>query len=433
MSLRRRELLGIAAGGTMTAISRPAAARRKGAFPNGFLWGTSGAAYQIEGGNVGSDIWVLEHVKPSIFAAPSGDADDSYHRYAEDIALAAALGFNSHRLSIEWARIEPARGQISRAALDYYRAVLKTCRKHGLAPVVTFNHYSVPAWFAAAGGFAQPDGARIFADYCRTVTAHMGDLIEVAATFNEPNVATVVRWDGSLAKYKPIIAAVQKAAGAATGSPDWSSPLLAGETQHAAIAEAHAAAYAAVKQASANRLPVGITLAVPADRPAGPDSGIERKNAEMLDRWLAGPGDFVGVQSYTGAAVGPDKDLPHGPDEELTQMGYAFRPDAIEGAIRLVASRTKRPIYVTENGVATEDDTRRIAYIKGAVAGVERCLRDGIDVRSYIHWSLLDNWEWMSGYRPKFGLVSVDRATFRRTPKPSAKFLGGIARAGGLG
>ena len=427
----RRELLGIAAAGAVGTVPSLASARGNRAFPPGFLWGTSGAAYQIEGGNVGSDIWVLEHVKPGIFAAPSGDADDSYHRYAEDIALAAALGFNSHRLSIEWARVEPARGQVSRAALDYYRGVLETCRRHGLAPVVTFNHYSVPAWFAAAGGFAQPDAAKLFADYCRIVTAHTGHLIALAATFNEPNVATVVRWDGSLAKYKPIIAAVQKAAGAATGSPDWASPLLAGESQHAAVADAHAAAYAAVKQASAGRLPVGITLAVTADRAAGSDSGIERKNAEMLDRWLAGPGDFVGVQSYTGAAVGPDRDLPHDPGEELTQMGYPFRPDAIEGAIRLVASRTRRPIYVTENGVATEDDTRRVAYIKGAVAGVERCLRDGIDVRSYIHWSLLDNWEWMSGYRPKFGLVAVDRETFKRTPKPSAKFLGDIARAGG--
>lgn len=426
---RRELLIGAAAMGVVS----PAAAAfiQRSPFPESFLWGTSGAAYQIEGGNVGSDIWVLEHVKPTIFASPSGDAADSYHRFGEDIALAASLGFNSHRLSIEWARIEPARGQISRAALDYYRGVLATCRKHGLAPVVTFNHYSVPAWFAAAGGFAQPGGAKAFADYCRVVTTHMGDLIAVAATFNEPNVATLVRWGGMLAKYRPIIQAVQKAAGAATGSPDWSSPMLAGESQHAAVAEAHGAAYEAIRQAAAKRFPVGLTLAVNGDHAAGSDSGLARKNAEVLDRWLACPADFIGVQSYTGGAVGPNEDVPPAPGEEVTQMGYAFRPDAIEGAIRLVASRSKLPIYVTENGVATEDDSRRIAYIEGAVAGVARCLKDGIDVRSYIHWSLLDNWEWMSGYKPRFGLVSVDRTTFKRTPKPSAKFLGNIARAGG--
>ena len=113
-------------------------------------------------------------------------------------------------------------------------------------------------------------------------------------------------------------------------------------------------------------------------------------------------------------------------------MGYAFTPGAIEGAIRLVASRTDRPLYVTENGVATEDDQRRIAYIEGAVAGVERCLADGIDLRGYIHWSLLDNWEWVAGYRPKFGLVAVEPKTFRRIPKPSARFLGKIAKRGGL-
>jgi beta-glucosidase len=113
-------------------------------------------------------------------------------------------------------------------------------------------------------------------------------------------------------------------------------------------------------------------------------------------------------------------------------MGYPYTPDALGTALRLVAGRTRMPIYVTENGVATEDDTRRVAYIRGAVAGMQRCVADGIDVRGYFHWSLLDNWEWMSGYRPKFGLVAVDRDTFQRTPKPSAKIMGGIARAGGL-
>lgn len=124
--------------------------------------------------------------------------------------------------------------------------------------------------------------------------------------------------------------------------------------------------------------------------------------------------------------------MPAEPGTELTQMGYPFTPGAVEGAVRMVAARTSKPIYITENGVATEDDSRRIAYIDGAIAGVQRLLADGIDLRGYIHWSLLDNWEWMSGYKPKFGLVAVDRKTFKRTPKPSATHLGAIARRGGL-
>ncbi|HVJ01076.1 MAG TPA: family 1 glycosylhydrolase [Sphingomonas sp.] len=427
---RRSVLLG--AGGAAglaameTAVAAPTGKR------DGFLWGTSGAAYQIEGGNVASDLWVLEHVKPTIFLTPSGDACDAYHRYEEDLALAARLGFNAHRLSIEWSRIEPERGQFSGAALAYYRGVLETCRKLGLAPVVTFNHFTVPRWVAASGGFNDPANVAAFAAYCARLTQAMGDLIHIAATFNEPNLATIVKWGGLAEKYRPLIQAMQKAAGERNGAPGWTSPMVSGESQYAGILAAHAAALESVR-AAGGRFPVGVTLAVTADRPADNDAGgMNRKNGEMLDRWLAAPGDFIGVQSYTGSLVGPEKDVPPGPGEELTQMGYAFMPDAVEHAVRLVAARTRKPIYVTENGVATEDDKRRVAYIRVAVAGVERCRADGIDLRGYIHWSLLDNWEWMSGYKPKFGLVAVDRKTFKRTPKPSARFLGEIARRGGL-
>jgi beta-glucosidase len=260
----------------------------------------------------------------------------------------------------------------------------------------------------------------------------MGDLIHLGVTFNEPNLSTVVKWGGLLDKAGPLIAMMQKAAGAATGSPAWSSPMLAGSAQYDGIVAAHSAALDAIR-AGGGRFPVGLSLAIPADHAAaGDDTGLRRKQAEMLDRWLAAPGDFIGVQTYTGSAVSASADVPPPPGTELTQMNYAFMPDAVEQAVRLVATRTTKPIYITENGVATEDDARRVAYIKGAITGVERCVRDGIDLRGYFHWSLLDNWEWMSGFRPKFGLVAVDHQTFARTPKPSARLLGAIARKGDL-
>lgn len=426
----RRRLI---AGGMLAASAAGALANRAGAAAQpGFLWGSAGAAYQIEGGNVASDIWVLEHIKPTLFAEPSGDADDVYNRIDGDLALAASLGFNCHRLSIEWSRIEPEPGQISYAALAYYRRVLETCRQHGMAPVVTFNHYTVPRWFAASGGFETQDGIAPFVRYCDLVTRHMGDLMAVAATFNEPNINALLSWTPALQQMAPMIAGMRKAIGAATGAPKWSSPLLGDfRVQQPIMIEAHARAYDAIKTASGGRFPVGVTLALNDDKPAGGDmGGVEAKRAQVLTPWLQAPGDMVGVQNYTESFVGPTADLPNTPGAELTQMDYPYAPRALEAVIRMVAARTKRPIYVTENGIGTEDDSRRVAFIREAVSGVQACLADGLDVRSYIHWSLLDNWEWTSGYRPKFGLVAVDRKTFQRTAKPSAAFLGRIARAG---
>lgn len=428
----RRELIGAMAAGAATAmLPGTAGAKARAAFPAGFLWGTAGAAYQVEGNNIASDLWVIEQLKTPFFKDPSGDACDVYHRYAEDLDLVAGNGFNCHRLGIEWARIEPERGRVSLAEIAYYRRVLEACHKRGLKPVVTFCHFTVPRWVAASGGFADPANVEAFAAHCARVSAAMGDLIHLAATFNEPNLATVVRWAGQSEKYRPLIDAIQKAAGASQNAPGWRSPMLSGESQYEGVIAAHSRAIEAVRKAG-GRFPMGLTLALPSDRAANGDpAALLRKQSELMDRWLAAPGDFIGVQTYTGTEVGPDGDVPPAPGTELTQMGYPFTPDAIEGAIRMVAKRWKKPIYVTENGVATEDDSRRIAYINGAIAGVQRVLDDGIDLRGYIHWSLLDNWEWMSGFGPKFGLVAVDLKTFRRTPKPSFAHLGRIARAGG--
>jgi beta-glucosidase len=142
--------------------------------------------------------------------------------------------------------------------------------------------------------------------------------------------------------------------------------------------------------------------------------------------------DFVGVQTYTRVKFGVKGVLPPDNSAERTQMGYEFYPEALEACIRQAARVSGCPVIVTENGIGTEDDTRRIAYTERALAGVLRCIADGIDVRGYIHWSMMDNFEWLEGYRPKFGLVEVDRATQLRKPKPSAYWLGGIAKTNEL-
>ena len=142
---------------------------------------------------------------------------------------------------------------------------------------------------------------------------------------------------------------------------------------------------------------------------------------------MARKDDYIGVQTYTRSTVGA-KDLPPPAGAELTQMGYEFYPEALEHTIRYASKESGVPVIVTENGVATPDDKKRIEYIQRALQGVSRCLADGIDVRGYIHWSLMDNFEWIFGYMPKFGLIAVNRETQKRTPKPSATFLGDIAK-----
>ncbi|HEX2560748.1 glycoside hydrolase family 1 protein [Phenylobacterium sp.] len=411
-------------------IAGPTSANAQRPTPK-FLWGTAGASYQIEGGNYASDLWVMENLKPSIFKDPSGDAMDAYHRFDEDIALAASLGFNTHRFSIEWSRIEPEPGMISLAAIAYYRRVLEAIRRHGMTPFLTYNHFTTPRWFAAAGGFETRDGIAPFVRFCEVVTRELGELVGIASTFNEPNLGALISWSPSIRPMRPYIDKARQAAAASVGAQQWAPPMLGDfRIQQPIMVEAHARAYEAIRSIAGDAFPVGITLALNEERPASGGDGIEEKLSQVLTPWLNAPGDFVGVQNYTYSVVAPETDLPPPDGVELTQMGYPFAPGALEAVIRMVAKRTTRPIYVTENGVATEDDARRVAFIDEAVAGVARCVRDGIDLRGYIHWSLLDNWEWVSGFGPKFGLVAVDRTTFARTPKPSARHLGRIARAG---
>ena len=409
----------------------PAGAR---AAPKGFLWGTAISAHQSEGNNVSSDSWVNEHVKPTVFREPSGDACDSYARYGEDVALAAGLGFNAYRFGIEWARIEPEPGAFSNAELDHYERVLEACHARSLAPVVTFNHFTVPRWFAAQGGFETADGPELFARFCDRAGRRLGPLIALATTFNEANAPQLLPvMVPALGKVRPLVKAMLGASARASGSDRWSSWIFAdGNAVEGPMLRAHALGYAALK-AAPGRFPVGVTLSLQ-DLQAGPggEALVEGVRRRLYGPWLAAsnPYDFVGVQTYTRLRIGPEGvALPPPPGAELTAAGYEYDPAALGATIRYTAKQTSKPIYVTESGIATDDDTRRIAFIDAALAQVRGCLAEGIDVRSYLYWSLLDNYEWSAGYSQRFGLVAVDRATFARTPKPSAAWFGRRARS----
>jgi len=441
-SLSRRAFLagGLAATGIgrtagLSALAR-SSAQSPVAFPAGFHWGAATAAHQVEGGNVNSDIWVLEQMTPSMYPEPSGDACDFYHRYRDDIALARSLGLNAFRFSIEWARVEPTQGAFSNAELDHYRRITATCREQGLTPMVTLWHFTSPRWFAALGGWEHAGAGDLFTRYCERTARHLGDLVGAAATFNEPNIPILLEWLFKAMPQNPFAGApgMMQAAAKSIGAEKFSFFMLGdSKITQANMLPAHHRAVAAIKGTGAT-YPVGVTLAMADEQAAGPDSRRDEKREALYGPWLdaARKDDFIGVQTYTRARVGRDGDLPPEPGAELTQMGYEFYPEALEQTIRYAASRAKVPVYVTENGVGTEDDTRRVEYITRALRGVSRCLADGIDVRGYYHWSFLDNFEWNFGYRPKFGLVAVNRQTFERTVKPSARLLGEIARRNGL-
>jgi beta-glucosidase len=391
-------------------------------FPEGFTWGTATAAHQVEGGNWNNDWWAWEHNPDADCEEPSGDACDQYHRYRDDIALLADIGLDNYRFSIEWSRIEPEDGEFSRAALEHYRRVCAACLEHGVDPVVTFHHFTTPRWLADLGGWESDIAADRFARFCERATAHLGDLVARSCTINEPNIVAFIGY--RLGFFPPGVADADR---------------FRVVRDH--FIDAHRKAYDAIKAGPGDG-PVGLTLSMAdfqavgdgtAEGDAAAEANRDRARRAMEDRYLeqVRGDDFIGVQTYTRDRIGVDGQ-PLGPEDgvEVTEMNYEFWPEALGATIARAWEVTEHvPVIVTENGYSGPDDTRRIEYVRRALHSVLDCLDDGIDVGGYTYWSLLDNFEWAYGYRPKFGLVAVDRATQERTLKPSARYLGGIAQA----
>jgi len=384
-------------------------------FPDGFLWGTATAAHQIEGGNVNNDWWAMEHDPTSGCADVSGDACDSFTRYPEDIALVRSLGLGAYRFSLEWSRIEPEEGEFSRVALDHYRRMCAECHEQGVLPVVTFHHFTHPRWLADAGTWEALHAPDRFARYCEKVTEHLGDVIGMACTLNEPNVVATMGWRMGL--FPPRVRDRNRR-----------------EAVNAAMVAAHRKGVEAIRSGPGD-FPVGMTVSMTDFQlQPGGEEWLERLRRPNEDVFLEATGgdDFIGVQTYTRMRVGPEGALPNEDGIPATQMGYEFYPEALAPTIRRAIEVTGLPAYVTENGIGTADDPSRIEYVSRALAGVRACLDEGLDVRGYFYWSLLDNFEWVLGYMPTFGLVACDRETFERTPKPSAAWFSEVARTNRL-
>ena len=385
-------------------------------FPEGFVWGASTSAHQIEGGNFNNDWWAWEHSPGSGCAESSGDACNSLHCWPEDVDLVAAMGLGAYRFSIEWSRIEPAEGEFSLAALDYYRRICAACRERDIAPVVTFHHFTNPSWLSARGGWEAADAPEAFSRFVARAASHIGDLVGWACTINELNLIGLT--------------------GYTTGSspPGVKDDLLRHLAVNDIVARAHRSAVDALKSGPGD-FPIGLTLSMDemVAEPGG-EEVLEAAREILEDRFLRATegDDFIGVQCYSRLHFGPEGEAPNDPEVPTTQMGYEYWPQGVEHCARRAAAVTGLPILLTESGIATEDDNERITFLAEVLRGVRRAIDDGVDIRGYFVWSLLDNFEWAHGFKPKFGLHSVDPETFARHPKPSSTWFATVARANSL-
>ncbi|MBO0820149.1 MAG: beta-glucosidase [Nocardiopsaceae bacterium] len=454
-------------------------------FPDGFTWGAATAAYQIEGAVAadgrGPSVWdTFSHTPGAVRGGDTGDiACDSYHRYAEDADLLAALGLSSYRFSVAWPRIFPAGdGQVNQAGLDYYKRLTDALAERGISAAATLYHWDLPQALQDRGGWTSRDTARRFADYAATVAGALGDRVARWITLNEPQVVAHMGHRFGL------------------HAPGLTDPAAATAATHHLLL-GHGLAVPALRAALPAGAPVGITLNFQPVRVAPEDADnpeVEQARlvtdainnqvflnpvvhgaypdgapADLLppaglvadgDMDLIGaPIDFLGVNCYFSARLraGNPDDLRHGEERpypgiagavayqpegmEVTDMGWPWLidPDAFyDLLIRLSKDAPGLPLYVTENGCAAEDyvdpdgevnDIERIRYLHAHLSAAARAARDGAALKGYYVWSLLDNFEWARGYQKRFGIVFVDFGTQKRIPKRSAAWFSQAARA----
>ena len=421
-------------------------------FAPGFFIGAATAAHQVEGNNIHSDNWAQEHMEHTSFLEPSLDAVDHYHHYEEDIRLMADAGLNAYRFSIEWARIEPEEGKFDEAEVEHYRKVIACCKANTVEPVVTLHHFTSPKWLMGKGGWEAETTPADFARYVRYVMERLGGELKYVCTINEANMGVQV---AAIAKRYMRQMMAKAAAGQTDGTvqmgmnmekmmanqkaaaeenvkvfgvekvENFTSPRT--ERGDQLVMEAHKAARAVMREVCPH-VKVGLTLSLHDIQalPGGEENAAKEWAEEFTHYLPAIQGDdFLGVQNYTRSRMDASGTLPVPEGAETTQMDYEFYPEGLEHVIRKVAEEFKGELIVTENGIATSDDTRRVAFIHRALEGIQRCISDGLPVKGYFHWSLMDNFEWQKGYSMTFGLIAVDRPNGqKRTPKPSLAYLG---------
>ena len=438
-------------------------------FPDGFLWGAATSAYQIEGSpladGAGPSVWHRFAHTPGLVAnGDTGDlACDHYRRFREDVALMRALGLRAYRFSVSWSRVLPeGTGRVNEKGLDFYRRLVDALRAAGIVPLATLFHWDLPAALDDSGGWLNRDSAAWFADYTRVAVRAL-DGVALWATLNEPWVVT----DGGY--LRGLLAPGHRNL--------YEAPLAAHN-----LLRAHAEGVLAAKAAGAGSVGLVVNLEPkdPASQAPGDLAATARADAYMNrqfldplflgrypeemreifgDAWpdfpssdfdrLRTPFDFLGVNYYSRNVVGDDpSELPVRASRVRqegalhTEMDWEVHPPGLRDALAWVTSRYGRvPLYVTENGAAFADpptagpdgvaDPLRVAYLRDHLRAAREAIEKGVDLRGYFAWSLLDNFEWSHGFSKRFGLVHVDFATLKRTPKASAHFYADVIRSDG--
>lgn len=373
-------------------------------FPEDFLWGASTASYQVEGGIENND-WAEAARMGKVPVC--GRGPDQYRLYGEDFALAKSMGHNAHRLSFEWARIEPEEGKFSIEALEHYRAVLTSLREKNIKPFVTIWHFTLPIWFANKGGFLNPEGPEIFARYAKKIAEELGREAIYWLTINEPLVYSS---NGYLRGLWP---------------PFKRNPFKFWRAVSSLI-RAHRLAYEEMKFIYSH-LQIGVAKNnMDIQSNSNPMNILIAKIFRWVwnNRFLSATKDrldFIGINHYFQKKFGVSYEGPK------TDMGWPIAPDGLRNVL-LGASKYGKPLYVTENGLADAKDVLRADYIKTYLKAVWEAIQKGADVRGYFHWSFIDNYEWTHGFTPRFGLVEINYETLERIPRPSAKIYTEIIR-----
>ncbi len=384
-------------------------------FPNGFLWGAATSAHQIEGNNKNSDWWAWENSakraneliakgkNPEDFK--SGIACDSYNRYDEDFSLAKELGHNSTRLSIEWARIEPKEGVFDEQAFDHYEKVLQSAKYHGLKTFVTLHHFTNPLWFSNKGGFEKKENVQHFVRYAEACAKRLYEYVDFWITINEPEIHSTHSYllgifppqQKSLIKTFKVIKNLLLA-------HNLSSPKI---------------------KFYGNK-PVSMAYHLSDVQPASifsePLTHIVHylANEYILKRTIAAS-DFIGMNYYNHLHIGWFGRRNHSHSgHEVSDLGWGIHPEGL-GRLLIFLKKFNKPIYITENGIADARDNKREKFIKEHLCQIHKAISQGADVRGYLYWSLIDNFEWHQGFSPRFGLIEIDREDLlRRKIRPSA-------------
>ncbi|MBP9762398.1 glycoside hydrolase family 1 protein [Patescibacteria group bacterium] len=378
-----------------------------------FLWGAATSSHQVEGNNQLNDWWDWEK-RNQPETKQSGLACDQWQRWEEDVVLIKELGHNAHRLSLEWSRIEPTEGVFDETALDHYKLILQTLHKHGIKTVVTLHHFTNPQWLMVNGGWVNSCVVKRFSRYVEKVIQVLGNEMDFVLTINEPGVYAFMSYQ--VGAWPPQERSIWRMA-----RVFWN------------MSRAHRAAYDIIKHRLPS-LPVSIAHNVSTFEAVHPKSLRERFAARCYNWFnnqlfysLSGlrTHDVLGVNYYfhrrldAKGRLWPRFQDPKETGRAVSDLGWELFPEGLGRAVDLLRGYRK-PILVTEHGLADAVDSRRPEFIRESLGVLLKRREEGAPVIGYLHWSLMDNFEWADGFEPRFGLVEVDYVTQKRTPRPSA-------------